>query len=77
MVFVDGSAEHLPALNAAFQRHHGVFVLIRGALPAGLVRAVRVVVLDVLVQDRSKVAFVVDQHAVGAFGSDGAIQRSA
>jgi hypothetical protein len=72
MVLVDRSAEHLSALNPAFQRHHNVLVLIGWALLAGLVRVVRVVMLGVLLQDRSKVAFVVDQHPVSAFGSDGA-----
>jgi hypothetical protein len=58
VVLVDRSAEHLSALDPAFQRYHNVVVLIGWALLAGLVRAVRVVMLGVLLQDRSKVAFV-------------------
>lgn len=38
MVLVDCSAEHLSALDPAFQRHHNLLVLIRWALPAGLVQ---------------------------------------
>jgi hypothetical protein len=41
-------------------------------LLAGLVRAVSVVMVGVLAEDRSKVPFAVDQHPVGAFGSCGA-----
>jgi hypothetical protein len=51
VVLVDRSAEQLPAANPAFQGHRNVLVLIGWALLAGLVRAVRVVVLGVLVQD--------------------------
>src|SRR5262245_29919070 len=43
------------------------------SLLAGLVRAVPVVVADVLAEERSKVPFVIDQHPVGALGSCGGV----
>jgi hypothetical protein len=54
VVLVDRSAEHPSTLDPAFQRHDKPVVVIRWALLAGLVRSMPVVVLDVLVQDRSK-----------------------
>lgn len=70
VVLVDRSAEHSSALDPAFYPDNNSLVVIGWALLSRLVRSMPVVVLDVLLQDRSKVPFVVDQHPVYAFGSD-------
>ncbi|MGO9219372.1 MAG: hypothetical protein ACLP5E_16650 [Streptosporangiaceae bacterium] len=71
VVLVDHAAEDLSPLNWQVQRSSGLAALIGRSLLAGLVGPVPVVMADVLVEDRSKVPFVVDQHLVGAFGSYG------
>jgi hypothetical protein len=43
-------------------------VMVGWSLLAGLVRPVPVVVAGVLREDRSQVAFVVDEHPIGALG---------
>jgi hypothetical protein len=61
LVFVDEAAEDLPSPSWQVQRRTGLVVLIGRSLLAGLVRPVPVVMVGVLAENRSKVAFVVKQ----------------
>jgi hypothetical protein len=66
------AAEHLPPLDRQVQRYARLVVAVGWSLLTGLVRAVPVVMSDILAQRRSQVPFAVDQHPVGALGSCGA-----
>ena len=59
-------------MDRGVERDDGVGVVIGWAVFAALVWAVVVVVPGELIKHRDGVAFVVDEHSVGAFGSDAA-----
>ncbi len=69
VALVDHAVEDLPRQNWQVQRSTRLWGLIRRSLLAGLVRPVSVLTTGVLAEDRSKVAFVVGQHPVIAFGA--------
>ena len=69
MVLVDYAAEHLAPLDRQVQRRAGLAVVAGWSLLAGLVRAVPVVMADVLAEHRPQVPLAVDQHPVGALCS--------
>jgi hypothetical protein len=56
-------------LNRQVQRRVHSVVLVGWSLLAGLVGPVPIVMTGILAEDRPEVAFVVDQHPVGALGS--------
>jgi hypothetical protein len=47
-----------------------VLIVIRWQLATTLMRPMAVVVGEIFVQDRAQVTFAVDQHAVGALGTN-------
>jgi hypothetical protein len=69
VVLADHASEYLPPPDWEVQRIGGLGFLVGRALLAGLVGPVPVVMAGVLAEDRSQVAFVVDEHPVGALGS--------
>jgi hypothetical protein len=52
VVLVDHAAEHFPPMDRQVQRNVGLVVAVGRSLLARLVRAVAVVMSDVVVQDR-------------------------
>jgi hypothetical protein len=68
VVFVDHSVQDAVALDRGVEPYYGIGIMVGWALPA-LVRAVVVKMLSELIEHREGVAFVVDQHPVGAFRS--------
>lgn len=71
-VFVDHAAKDATAAYRCVKRDGDGGVVVGWALLAALVRAMIVEVPGEFVKDRDGVAFVVDQHPVGAFRSDAA-----
>jgi hypothetical protein len=63
-VLVDHAAEYLSPPDWQGQRGAGLVVLVGGSLSAGLVGPVPVVMVGILAEDRSQVAFVVDEQPV-------------
>jgi len=70
VVLADDPAECRPPQDWEVQRGGGLGVLVGRTLLAGLVRPVPVVMAGVIAEGRSQVPFVVDEHPVGALGSD-------
>jgi hypothetical protein len=71
-VFVDRSAEDAVAADRGVEGDDGGGVVVGWTVLASLVWAVVVVVPGELVEYHVGVALVVDEHPVGAFGSDAA-----
>ncbi len=60
VVLVDHAAEYLASLNRQVERNGDLVVVIGWSLLAGLVRAVPVVVADVLAKGGPQVAFAIE-----------------
>ncbi|MEO3888463.1 hypothetical protein [Nonomuraea sp. B5E05] len=57
------------AFDPAFHRHHYMLIVIGWSLSTALMRPMRVVVIEILVQNHAQVTFAVDQHSVGALAA--------
>jgi hypothetical protein len=73
-VFVDDATQDTMSTDRGLERDDGGGIVVGWAVLPALVRAVIVEVPGELVQDRDGVAFVVDQHPVGALRSDTAYE---
>lgn len=68
-VFVDHSVQDAVALDRGVEPYDGIGIVVGWALLPALMRTVVVEVLSELIEHREGVAFVVNQHPVGAFRS--------
>nr|WP_220447739.1 hypothetical protein [Nonomuraea diastatica] len=57
------------AFDPVFHRHHYMLNVIGWSLSTALMRPMRVVVIEILVQNHAQVTFAVDQHSVGALAA--------
>jgi hypothetical protein len=73
VTLIDHAAEELPSPYRGVDGDDGGWVVVGWVLVEALVRPVTVEVTFVFGQHGAGVSFVVDQHPVGAFGSNAAV----